>query len=34
MPAYTQLSQADRAELEGHVQILLAEERFEGAGWR
>jgi Mlc titration factor MtfA (ptsG expression regulator) len=31
-PLYSRLSAADRQELEGHVQVFLAEKRFEGCG--
>src|SRR5207247_10152771 len=31
-PLYTRLSESDRRELEGHVQVFLAEKRFEGCG--
>ena len=30
MPAYTALCPADRAELEGHIQVFIAEKYFEG----
>jgi len=30
-PRYGRLSSADRAELRGHIQVFLAEKRFEGA---
>ena len=30
-PRYVRLSSADRAELEGYIQVFLAEKRFEGA---
>lgn len=29
-PFYERLSEADRSEIEGHVQVFLAEKRFEG----
>lgn len=32
LPFYARLDAADRAELEGHVQVFLAEKRFEGCG--
>ena len=32
MPLYLRLSPEDRRELEGHVQVFLAEKRFEGCG--
>jgi len=32
MPAYGRLSRMDRAELEGHVRVFLAEKYFEGCG--
>ncbi len=32
VPNYGRLSEADRSELKGHVQVFLAEKRFEGAG--
>jgi len=32
VPIYGRLSDADRTELQGHVQVFLAEKRFEGAG--
>lgn len=32
VPLYGRLSDADRAELRGHVQIFLAEKHFEGCG--
>jgi Mlc titration factor MtfA (ptsG expression regulator) len=32
LPAYGRLSEADQAELCGHVQVFLAEKRFEGCG--
>lgn len=32
VPVFTRLSAADRAELIGHVQVFLAEKRFEGCG--
>lgn len=31
-PLYRQLAAADRVELEGHIQIFLAEKHFEGCG--
>lgn len=31
-PLYSELPQADQAELEGHIQVFLAEKRFEGCG--
>ncbi len=31
VPLYRRLSEADRNELKGHIQIFLAEKRFEGA---
>lgn len=32
VPLYRRLSPADQAELAGHLQVFLAEKRFEGAG--
>jgi Mlc titration factor MtfA (ptsG expression regulator) len=32
VPLYRRLSDAERARLEGHVQVFLAEKRFEGCG--
>ena len=32
VPLYRRLSEADRVELKKHIQIFLAEKRFEGAG--
>ncbi|MDD4904182.1 MAG: zinc-dependent peptidase [Candidatus Bipolaricaulis sp.] len=32
IPLYTRVPRVDRAELDGHVQVFLAEKRFEGAG--
>lgn len=32
VPYYRYLSDADKAELEGHIRILLAEKNFEGCG--
>ena len=32
LPVYRRLPEADRAELRGHVQVLLEEKRFEGCG--
>ena len=32
VPVYGRLSDADRNELKGHIQVFLAEKRFEGAG--
>ncbi len=32
VPVYGRLSDADRTELKGHIQVFLAEKRFEGAG--
>jgi Mlc titration factor MtfA (ptsG expression regulator) len=32
VPLYGRLPEADRAELRGHVQVLLAEKHFEGCG--
>jgi len=32
LPMFERLSDADRVELRGHVQVFLAEKRFEGAG--
>jgi len=32
VPLYRRLPPADRAELEGHLQVFLAEKRFEGCG--
>jgi len=32
VPIYGRLSAADRSELKGHIQVFLAEKRFEGAG--
>lgn len=32
VPIYRRLSEADRIELAGHIQVFLAEKRFEGAG--
>ncbi len=31
-PLYTRLSESDRRELESHIQVFLAEKRFEGCG--
>jgi len=31
LPSYGRLSQGDRDELRGHIQVFLAEKRFEGA---
>lgn len=32
VPLYRRLSETDRAELKGHIQVFVAEKRFEGAG--
>lgn len=32
MPLYLRLPEADRRELEGHIQVILAEKYFEGCG--
>jgi len=32
VPIYRRLPESDRSELKGHVQVFLAEKRFEGAG--
>ena len=32
VPIYRRLPEADRSELKGHIQVFLAEKRFEGAG--
>lgn len=31
-PRYSRLPEADRKELEGHIQVFLAEKRIEGCG--
>src|SRR5690349_12495257 len=31
-PIYARLPQEDRNELQGHIQVFLAEKRFEGCG--
>ena len=31
-PLYSRLPEADRKELEGHIQVFLAEKKFEGCG--
>ena len=31
-PIYLRLPQEDRKELQGHIQVFLAEKRFEGCG--
>ena len=31
-PLYARLPDADRKELQGHIQVFLAEKRFEGCG--
>ena len=32
VPMYARLDQADRKELQGHIQVFLAEKHFEGCG--